>query len=117
MVAAAFFLRRSYDTMASKLGIGSFRTTGLLYLIGAGLVILVGLGFIVIFVAEIFQAISFFAIPEQPVQTTPGAYTPPPSGSVPITPASNQPMRFCANCGAAVDTTAKFCRNCGKTLE
>jgi uncharacterized membrane protein len=118
LVAAALFLRRSYDTMALKLGTGSFRTTGMLFLIGAGLVILAGLGFIVIFVGEIFQAISFFAIPEQPVPTAPGAqYMPPPAESVPMTPTSNQPMRFCSNCGAAVDTTAKFCRNCGKTLE
>jgi len=116
-VAAAFFLKRSYDTIALKLGINSFRTTGLLFLIGAGLVI-VFVGFIVIFIGEIFQAISFFAIPEQPGPigpTTP--YMPPPAGPVPTTTASNQPLRFCPNCGAAVDANAKFCRNCGKTLE
>lgn len=117
LVAAALFLRRSYDTMALKLGIGSFRTTGMLFLIGAGLVILVGLGFIVIFVGEIFQAISFFAIPEQPGQTAPYAqYMQPPVGSVPVTPVSDQPLRYCPNCGAAVDTAARFCRNCGKIL-
>jgi uncharacterized membrane protein len=113
-IAAAFFLKRSYDTIALKLGINSFRTTGLLYLIGAGLVI-VFVGFIIIFIGEIFQAISFFAIPEQPGPIGPGApYMPPPTGPVPTT--SNQPLRFCPNCGAAVDANAKFCRNCGKTL-
>jgi uncharacterized membrane protein len=116
LIAAAFFLKRSYDTIALKLGISSFRTTGLLFLVGAGLVIVL-VGFIVIFVGNIFQAISFFSIPEQPGQTSPTAsYTPPPTGSVPATPSYNQPLRYCPNCGAAVDTTARFCRNCGKPL-
>jgi uncharacterized membrane protein len=116
LVAAAFFLKRSYDTIALKLGLSSFRTTGLLFLIGAGLVI-VFVGFIVIFVGNIFQAVSFFSIPEQPGSTAPGAqYASPPAGSVPVTPVFNQQPRYCPNCGAAVDTTARFCRNCGKTL-
>ena len=122
LVAAAFFLRRSYDTIALKLGINSFRTTGLLFLIGAGLVILLGLGLIVIFVGNIFEAISFFSIPEQPGQIQPGQTAPAAqsvplaAGSVSTTQILNQPLRYCPNCGVAVETTARFCRNCGKTL-
>ncbi len=66
-IASAIFLKRSYDTIASKLNIGMFRTAALLYLIGAVLVI-VFIGFIIIFVAEILQAVAFFSIPEEAPQ-------------------------------------------------
>ncbi|VVB87829.1 Uncharacterised protein [uncultured archaeon] len=63
-IASAIFLKKSYDTIASKLNISMFRTAALLYLIGAVLVI-VFIGFIIIFIAEVLQAVAFFSIPEQ----------------------------------------------------
>jgi uncharacterized membrane protein len=65
LVASAVFLRRTYSSMASKLNVKMFDTAGLLYLIGAATAI-IGVGFIVILVAEILLAVSFFSIPEQP---------------------------------------------------
>jgi uncharacterized membrane protein len=65
LVASAVFVRRSYNSMASKLNVSMFKTAGLLYLIG-GATAVVGIGFLLIFVAEILLAVSFFSISEQP---------------------------------------------------
>ena len=66
LLVSAIFLRRSFNTIAERLGIGLFSTAALLYLIGAALTIVL-VGFIVIFIAEIVQAIAFFSI-EEPKQ-------------------------------------------------
>ncbi len=71
-IASAIFLRRSYDTIASKLKISMFSTAAVLFLIGAVLAIVL-IGFIIIFVAEILQAVAFFSIPEQVPQPSQSA--------------------------------------------
>ena len=82
LIVSAFFLRKSYNTIATKLGVGMFGTAALLYLIGAILTIIL-VGFIVIFVAGILQLIAFFSIPDQlPVSAAP------PTQSAPTTPTS-----------------------------
>ena len=119
-VIAAYFLRKSYTTMASKLGIPQFGTTGLLFLIGSALVIIF-VGFILIFVAYIFQAIAFFSMreqysgvqPAQPFEPRGVPSSPGPSTTVPF---SGILQRYCPSCGSPVDDSANFCRNCGKTL-
>ena len=63
LVASAFFLRRGYDSVAAKLNISSFRTAGLLYLIGAATAI-IAVGFLIILVAQIMLAVAFFSINE-----------------------------------------------------
>ena len=82
---ASIFLKRSYDTIGTRLNIGMFHTTGLLYLIGAATFIL-GVGILIIIVAEILQIVAFFSIPEQMAmgpQPMPGQMgTPPPSGTM-----------------------------------
>jgi uncharacterized membrane protein len=79
---ASIFLKRSYDTIGARLNVGTFHTTGLLYLIGAATTIIL-VGFIIVFIAEILQIVAFFSIPEQmPMapQPMPGQMgTPPPS--------------------------------------
>ena len=78
-------MKRSYDTIGTRLNIGMFHTTGLLYLIGAATFIL-GVGILIIIVAEILQIVAFFSIPEQMAmgpQPMPGQMgTPPPSGTM-----------------------------------
>ena len=64
LVVSAVFVRRSLRLMASKLNVKKFETAGLLYLIGAATAI-IGVGLLVIFVAEIFLAVSFFSISDQ----------------------------------------------------
>ncbi len=65
MLISALFIRRSYTSIADKLGINLFNTVALLYLIGSALTIVL-IGFIIIFVAEILQAVAFFSIEEPP---------------------------------------------------
>ena len=64
LVASAVFVRKSLKIVSSKLNIKRFETAGLLYLIAAASAIVV-VGFILLFVAEILLAISFFSISEQ----------------------------------------------------
>jgi len=80
-LVASIFLKRSYDTIATRLNIGMFHTTGLLYLIGAATAIIF-VGFIIVFIAEILQIVSFFSLPEQmPMgpKPMPGQMGPPPA--------------------------------------
>ena len=82
-LTASIFLKRSYDTIATRLNLGSFHTAGLLYLIGAAVTIIL-VGIIIVFIAEILQIVAFFSIPEQtPMgpQPMPGQMSPPPSGT------------------------------------
>lgn len=84
LLIASIFLKRSYDSIATRLNLGMFHTTGLLYLIGAATLI-VGVGFIILFVAEILQIVAFFSIPEQmPMgpQPMPGQMGPRPPGTM-----------------------------------
>jgi uncharacterized membrane protein len=119
-VMTAYFLRKSYTTMASKLGVSQFGTAGLLFLIGSALVIIL-VGFILIFVAYIFQAIAFFSMREQytgdqTVQSFKPRGVPPSPGPATAVHVSRTLQRYCPSCGSLVDDAARFCRNCGKTL-
>ncbi|AEH24859.1 hypothetical protein PYCH_11790 [Pyrococcus yayanosii CH1] len=76
LVIATYFRKRSYERIAERTGTDLFRTTGLLYFIGAiTMVVLVGL--LVIFVAAILEIVSFFSLPdelERPEETTAMVY-------------------------------------------
>lgn len=78
LMVSAIFVRRSYGSMATKLGVGMFRTSGLVFLIGAALTIIL-VGFILIFVAEILNVVAFFSIPEQPPMVPPSMQSVPPA--------------------------------------
>ena len=112
LIVSAVFLRRAYDTMAKRLGVGTFRTAATLYLVGAALTIVL-IGFILLFIAEILQAVAYFSIPDQPpTQGTDGAPGPtaPPLSS---TPPPGGSTKFCTSCGTKISPTATFCYNCG----
>ncbi len=68
-IVSTIYLRKSYNTIASRLNINMFNTAATLYVIGAVLTILF-IGFIIIFVAEILQAVAFFSIPEKVPQVS-----------------------------------------------
>ncbi|MHB8567526.1 MAG: DUF996 domain-containing protein [Nitrososphaerales archaeon] len=110
---SAFFLRKSYNGIASKLNVGMFRTAGLLYLIGAALTIIL-VGFILIFVAQILLIVAFFSIPDQRFAPAPPSY------SAGVAPPPPQPMtqssgsNFCIKCGASLAPGAIFCPSCGE---
>ncbi len=69
-LVASIFLKKSYDSIALKTNIGTFHTSGLLFLIGAITTVIL-VGFIIILVAIILQIVAFFSLPEQLAQQQP----------------------------------------------
>jgi len=123
LVVASLFFRRSYSEIATSVGVKQFQTAGTLYLIGAVTLIAFGIGAIVIFVGYIFQAIAFFALPEQAVQTlqwaqpsSAGPSSPTPAAKAVPTGEVAQARRFCPSCGAPNAASAQFCMSCGQQL-
>jgi len=115
LIISAVFIRRAYSKMADRLGVGTFRTAGTLYLIGAALTIVI-VGFLLLLIAEILQAVAYFSIPESVPQAGGGMGTsqgmaPPRPPLVPGAPAGG--TKFCVNCGSKLAATATFCNSCG----
>jgi uncharacterized membrane protein len=114
LIVSSIFIRRSYNTMATKLNVGTFRTAGTLYFVGAILIIIL-VGFIVLFVADILQIIAFFGIPDSvpgmQAQSM-GGMGPQPMGSMSAQPGT----KFCPNCGTQLAATATYCIKCGAKL-
>ncbi len=71
----AIYIRRAFDSLANRSGVGLFRTGGLLLLIGAILTIFI-VGLFLIFIAWILILVAFFQIPT--TSTQPQYQTPPP---------------------------------------
>jgi len=73
-ILMAVYLRKAFDALAARTGIGMFRTAGLLLLLGAILTIVL-IGLILIFVAWILLTVGFFSMsstpPPPPAQTAP----------------------------------------------
>jgi uncharacterized membrane protein len=109
----AYFQRKSYNTIATRLDVGMFRTAALLYLIGAALTIIL-IGFILLFVAQILFIIAFFSIRENMVSTATTSMTPPgPSPSVSPEAPVQSGGKFCVKCGASLPAGSAFCASCG----
>ncbi len=86
ILISTVFVKRSYDTIATKLRVDMFRTTGLLFLIGAATLIVL-VGFVILFIAAILQIVAFFSIPEQlPSQSPPQQVWGPPTPPAPMPP-------------------------------
>jgi len=73
----AIYIRRAFDSLANKSGVGLFRTGGLLLLIGAILTLFV-VGLFLIFVAWILILVAFFQIPTNSTSTQYQIPPPPP---------------------------------------
>jgi len=105
LIIAAIFIKRSFDTIGTRLGVGSFKTAGMLYLIGALLVVVFFVGLIVIFIGVIFQIVAFFSINEAPMQAQP--MQPAPAAT------AQSDMKYCANCGTQMMASVMYCPKCG----
>ena len=71
MIISTLFLKKSFKSIGDHTKVGLFGTTGLLYLIGAALII-IGIGAIIILIAEIMQIVAFFSLPDKiPAKATP----------------------------------------------
>ena len=66
----AIYIRRAFDSLANKSGVGLFRTGGMLLLIGAILTIVL-VGLFLIFIAWILILVAFFQIPSSPQSQMP----------------------------------------------
>jgi len=65
LIISAIFIRKSFDSIASAVGVKMFSTAALLYLIGAILIIAFGIGGIISLIALILQIIAFFQLPAE----------------------------------------------------
>ncbi len=76
-ILEAIYIRKAFDSLANRSGVGLFRTGGLLLLIGAILsIVLVGL--FLIFIAWILILVAFFQIPVNPMPQQSQMPPPPP---------------------------------------
>jgi uncharacterized membrane protein len=127
LIISAIFLRKAYNSISMELGVKMFGTAATLYLVGAVLTIVL-VGFLVLFIAQILQAVAYFQIPDvAPMQgagASPGPMGGPsgsmggPSGSMggpsgSMAPPMAGPTKFCVSCGTKLASTATFCYNCG----
>ena len=117
LIISSIFIRRAFGKMATQLNVGTFRTAGTLYFVGALLTIIL-VGFVLLFVAFILQIIAFFSIHEaQPMAPTPmtaptsAPMTPAPAAAA--TPVPQSSTKFCANCGTQMASFAMYCPKCG----
>lgn len=63
MIIAALFLRKSYNSITEHTKVDLFKTTALIYLIGA-ITLIVLIGGLIILVAKIIEIIAFFSLPD-----------------------------------------------------
>lgn len=63
LIIAAVFMKKSYDLISLETKVGWFRTTAILYIIGAVL-LFVGVGALVLIVAAILEIVAFFSLPD-----------------------------------------------------
>ncbi len=103
LIISALFVRRAFDSIANKLGVGTFRTAGMLYFVGALLTIVL-IGFLLLFVAFILQVVAFFAIADA---------KPLGQGPVPTQAMVSAGFKYCASCGTQMASAATFCPKCG----
>jgi uncharacterized membrane protein len=108
-IVSAVLYMRAFNKLAEKSGVDSFKTAGLLYLIGA--IPVVGVGGLISWIAWIFAYLGFHKL--QPNTT-----------SIPTVSYPNQPSltgvpmrRFCPNCGTENRADALYCTSCGKQLQ
>lgn len=69
MIIGSLYLRKSYNSIAEHTKVDLFKTTGLVYFIGAVSLIVV-IGAFIIIVAKILEIIAYFSLPEN-LPTTP----------------------------------------------
>jgi uncharacterized membrane protein len=64
LIISSIYLKKSYYSIAKKTKVNSFRTTGLLYFIGA-ITLIIAVGIIIILIAKILEIIAYFHLPEK----------------------------------------------------
>jgi uncharacterized membrane protein len=103
-----FFYRRAFYALAEKSGEGSFRTVGLLMVLGGALTIIF-VGGLLFFIGWIVATVGFSSMKPRPTQTFPI-----PPQEIPTRTMAQ--MKLCPNCGKENMVDAIFCSRCGKKL-
>ncbi|MDA4119762.1 MAG: DUF996 domain-containing protein [Thaumarchaeota archaeon] len=116
LIISSIFIRRAFGKIATQLNVGTFRTAGTLYFVGALLTIVL-VGFVLLFIAFILQIVAFFSIHEaQPMAPAPMTTATAPATTAtaaPTSPAPQSTSKFCANCGTQMASFAMYCPKCG----
>lgn len=105
-IVSAILYMRAFNKLADKSGVDSFRTAGLLYLIGA-LLTIVGIGGLISWISWIFAAMGFHKL--KPSATPTVSY----QTQLPL---NTVQTKRCPYCGTENSADALYCRSCGKTL-
>lgn len=64
MLVGAWFLKRSYDSIAARTGVKNFSTAALMYLIGT-VFIFFFIGYFIIMLGAVFEVMAFFGLPNE----------------------------------------------------
>ncbi len=107
-ITAAVLYWRAFNKLAEKSGVETFRTAGLLYLIGTVLSI-IGIGVILIWITWIYAANGFRALKPQAATST--------STYPSATPSNVTAKKYCPYCGTENYPDAVYCKNCGKQIQ
>ena len=100
VIIGAFYLKKSYDCITDHTKVGLFKTTGLVYLVGA-FTLVIGIGIIIIFIAKIMEIIAFFSLPDNLITDAPRS-------------SAQQTGRNFPNCGRPIPMDSQVCPYCGK---
>lgn len=109
IVVSVFFMR-AFNKLSEKSGVDSFRTAGLLILIG-GVTSIVFVGGIISWLAWIFAASGFRSLKPKAAAAAP-TYAPPSMAP----PTSTQNI-YCPYCGAQISYDSVFCPHCGRQIQ
>ena len=84
LILGTLYLRKSYNSIAEYTKVDLFKTTGLVYFIGA-ITLIVIIGIFIIIVAKILEIVAFFSLPENlsTATETPKTVTEPPNTTTP----------------------------------
>ena len=96
-IIGALFLKKSFESIAQYTKVDLFKTTALVFLIGAVLLV-IGIGAFIIFIAEILMIVAFFQLPDSLSEVGMG------EGS----------GRVCPGCGRPIPIDAVVCPYCGR---
>jgi len=103
LILGALFLRKSFNGIAERTKVDLFKTTGLVYLIGAVTTIFI-IGFFILIIATILEIASFFSLPDSLSKTK-------------IDKNVDESRRRCPKCGRIIPEDAKYCPYCNNKFE
>jgi uncharacterized membrane protein len=106
-IISALLIMRAFNKLGEKSEVSSFKTVGLLVLIGT-LLSVVFIGVFILWIAAIFAAWGFYRLNPLPPPTPPPVYSTAPVPSIVQT--------VCPHCGAMNNPEAVYCKNCGAHL-